>query len=219
MTASPATSLPIDDSLVAWSEPASALGERPLVVLLHGRGSHERDLLQLAPLLLPSVVYASPRAPLPFAGGGGYTWFPTAAPGMPDPERVAEATRGILDWLDRVGAVGPVAVVGFSQGGALATMLMRHDPERFAAFVNLSGFVVHGDAPHDARLGTLRPPVFWGRDVNDPVIPAAATDYTAAWLAGHSTLTAREYPGAGHGIVEQEIADVKAFLARHLQAS
>lgn len=209
--------LPIDDGLVAWSEPAAGLGERPLVVLLHGRGSHERDLLQLAPmLLLPGVVYASPRAPLPFAGGGGYTWFPTAAPGLPDAERVADATRGLLEWLDRVSPAGRVAVVGFSQGGALATNLMRHAPERFAAFVNLSGFVVVGGAADDERLTRLRPPMFWGRDVNDPVIPPAATDYTGAWLPRHSTLTAKEYAGAGHGISLEEIDDVRSFLAEHL---
>lgn len=208
--------LPIDDAIVAWSEPATELGERPLVVLLHGRGSHERDLMQLAPMLVPGAVYASPQAPLPFAGGGGYSWFPPAGPGLPDPERAAEATRGLLEWLDRVNPAGPVAVVGFSQGGALVTQLMRNAPERFAAFVNLSGFVILGAGPEDERLTTLRPPIFWGRDVNDPVIPTAATDYTAAWLPRHSTLTAVEYPGAGHGISMDEIIDVKAFLEQHL---
>ncbi|AWB88884.1 alpha/beta hydrolase [Salinibacterium hongtaonis] len=210
MTATPV--LEVDDSVVAWSHPAGERRGRPLVVLLHGRGSHEQDLMQLAPFLLPDAVYAAPRAPLPFPGGG-YTWFPTAAPGLPDAAGVAAATRGLLEWLDRAEPSGPVAVVGFSQGGALATHLMRFDPERCAAYVCLSGFVVPGNVPNDATLPALRPPLFWGRDTADPVIPLAATDFTGRWLPQHSTLTVRQYPGAGHGIVMEEIEDVRDFLA------
>lgn len=208
--------LELDDAAVAWSEPASALGERPLIVLLHGRGSNEHDLMQLAPLLVAGAVYAAPRAPLAFMPGASYTWFPPAEPGLPDPDAAAAATRGILSWLDRLAPRGPVAVVGFSQGGALATHLVRFDPERFVAFVNLSGFVIAADAPADDRLGALRPAMFWGRDVADPVIPEAATDATERWLPTRSTLTRRRYEGVGHGISMDEVLDVRAFLESQL---
>ena len=39
----------IDDSLVVWSLPREQLADRPLVVLMHGRGSHEQDLAGLIP--------------------------------------------------------------------------------------------------------------------------------------------------------------------------
>lgn len=204
--------LEIDDALAVWSEPRESLADRPLVVLLHGRGSHEHDLIQLAPHLVPGAVYVSLRAPLPFVGGGGYSWFPPAAPGRPAGEDAEAATRSILDWLDRVAPVGPVAVVGFSQGGALATHLMRFAPERFAAFVNLSGFVIPAECPADARLPELRPAMFWGRDVADPIIPVEATDATEAWLPEHSTLTRRRYEGIAHSISMEELVDVREFL-------
>lgn len=210
------TPLSVDDSLAVWSQPADELGDKPLVLLLHGRGSHEGDLMQLAPMLLPEAVYAAPRALLPFTGGGGYTWFPPAAPGTPPTDGVTAATLGLLEWLDRIAPVGPVAVVGFSQGGALATHLMRHAPDRFAAFVNLSGFSVGGNAPADDRLAAQRPPMFWGRDVDDPVIPKAATDHTAQWLSAHSDLTTRLYPHIGHSISADEVVDVREFLRAHL---
>lgn len=210
------TILEIDDAAVVWSEPREALADRPLIVLLHGRGSHEHDLTQLVPLLVPGAVYASLRAPLPFLGGGGYSWFPPAAPGLPAPEHAAAATRAVLDWLDRVAPQGPVAVLGFSQGGALALQLMRFAPERFFAFVNLSGFVVRGDCPADPRLAELRPAVFWGRDVDDPVIPVEATDATELWLPERSTLTHRLYPAIGHSISMDEVIDVKRFLSEAL---
>ncbi|TQL48426.1 phospholipase/carboxylesterase [Homoserinimonas aerilata] len=206
----------IDEAAIAWSEPQETLRERPLVLLLHGRGSHELDLLSLVPHLVPGAVYASLRAPHPFPGGNGYTWFPPAEPGLPDPAAVLAATRGILAWLDRVSPVGRVASVGFSQGGALTTHLMRTEPERFAAFVNLSGFAVRGEAPADDRLAELRPRMFWGRDAADPVITAGAIDFTEQWLPGHSTLRAELYPGVGHGISADEIVDVREFLAATL---
>lgn len=208
--------LEVDDSVVVWSEPQESLGDRPLVILLHGRGSHEHDLMQLAPLLVPGAVYAALRAPLPFAGGG-FTWFPSGEPGVPPGPGVDAAIRAILAWLDRADPAGPVAVVGFSQGGALATRLMRTAPERFAAFVNLSGFVTPEPGAADERLTELRPSLFWGRDVADPVIPASATDLTEAWLPGHCTLTRRRYEGIGHGISMEEIEDVREFLRLALQ--
>lgn len=201
----------IDDAPIVWSAPAEERGERPLVVLMHGRGSHENDLAGLVPFLPGEFVYASLRAPLPFEGGG-YTWFTAGAPGAPPAASVDAAALAVLAWLDRVAPSGPVVAAGFSQGGALATHLMRHAPERFAGYVNLAGFVVPGDAPADGRLPELLPPVFWGRDVADPVIPHSATERTAQWLPSRSSLTSRTYPGVGHSISAEEIADVAEFL-------
>ena len=203
--------LPIDPAAVRWSEPQSDLGNRPLVVLMHGRGSHEHDLAGLVPLLPPEPVYASLRAPLPFAGGG-YTWFASGAPGAPDPKAADASTRGVLEWLEQVAPSGAVGALGFSQGGAMAIQLMRHAPERFASYVNLAGFVIPGDAPADARLGDLRQPVFWGRDPGDPMIPASAIERTQAWLPLRSTLTTGSYPRIGHSISRDEVDEVAEFL-------
>jgi phospholipase/carboxylesterase len=98
----------------------------------------------------------------------------------------------------------------------MATHLMRHAPERFTSYVNLAGFVVPGEAPADARLSELRPPVFWGRGAVDPVIPQAAIDLTDQWLAPRSSLTTRVYPGLGHSISAAEVDDVSGFLRETL---
>jgi phospholipase/carboxylesterase len=212
----------LDDSAVRWSEPVDALGRRPLVVLAHGLGSDERDLFSLVPLLaagsLSSAgpVFASLRAPRHH--GSGYSWFRTGAPGLPDPESAIAATLGVLEWLDRVAPPGPVVVAGFSQGGALAIQLLRHAPQRFAAIGCLAGFVVDGgaDAETDARLASLpvRPPLFWGRDPRDPVIPHSAIERTARWVNGHADATIREYAGVGHSIAREEADDLADFFAR-----
>lgn len=207
--------LALDPHAVVWSVPeadrAAALASRPLLVLMHGRGSHEQDLLSLAPLLPPTAVIASVRAPLPL--GDGFSWFPMGEPGFPSRVAADAAVQALLEWLDTVPAAGPIGLLGFSQGGAMAMHLMRHAPERFAAYVNLAGFVIPGELPADARLESLRPPVFWGRDPADPVIPSTAVDRTTDWLPTHSTLTTRLYAGIGHSISREELDDVNTFLA------
>ncbi|MCU1583422.1 MAG: Phospholipase [Microbacteriaceae bacterium] len=208
------STLTIDTRAVVWSVPesdrAAALAERPLLVLMHGRGSHEHDLFALAPFLPAGTVIASLRAPLPL--GGAFSWFPAGMPGDPSQEAADAASIAVLEWLETVPAAGRVGLLGFSQGGAMTMHLMRHAPERFAAYVNLAGFSIAGELPEDTRLESLRPPVFWGRDPADPAIPALAVDRTAEWLPSRSTLTSRLYPGIGHSISREEIDDVNDFL-------
>jgi phospholipase/carboxylesterase len=206
--------LTIDPRTVLWSVPESvrdeSLADNPLLVLMHGRGSHEHDLFTLAPLLPAETVIASLRAPLPL--GDGFTWFPAGAPGGPDQEGADAASIAVLEWLDTVPQARRVGLLGFSQGGAMSIHLMRHAPERFAAHVCLAGFSIAGVLPADSRLETLRPPVFWGRDPADPVITAAAVERTAEWLPSRSTLTERLYTGIGHSISREELDDVRNFL-------
>ena len=189
---------------------------------MHGYGSHENDLISLAPYLPAQTVAASLRAPLtaPHPIENGYAWFTIGEPGNPRTSAADDAAAAVLAWLDRVeatyGTPSSVALLGFSQGGAMAMHLLRWAPARFAAAVNLSGFVISGRAPGDPELAHSRPPVFWGRDAADPVIPADAIARTKAWLPSHSTLTTKLYPGIRHGVSQEEITDVSAFLAKTL---
>ncbi|WP_426309389.1 alpha/beta hydrolase [Cellulosimicrobium sp. E-16] len=192
------------------TEPTSPHAGGAVVVLLHGFGSHEHDLAGLGPHL--GAPWVSLRAPLALPHGG-FAWFPIATPGDPDPEPVARATEAVWDWVDaELGPERQVVPVGFSQGGLMATQLLRTRPERVAATVLLGGFVQAAEQPADAALAASRPPVFWGRGADDRVIAPHAIDRTAAWLPGRSTLVERVYPGLAHGVDARELADVRAFL-------
>ena len=210
------SSLAIDPSVVVWSVPeasrAEELATRPLLVLMHGRGSHEQDLYSLAPLLPSPFVIAALRAPLELAPGS-YSWFPVGEPGRPSVVAADSAVQALLDWLGSVPTAASVSLLGFSQGGAMSLHALRHAPDRFATFVNLAGFVIGEEAPADDLLEVLRPPVFWGSDPADPVISAEAIARTAQWLPSHSTLTERHYDGIGHSISREELTDVNTFLS------
>ncbi|GAA1783864.1 hypothetical protein [Leucobacter iarius] len=233
--------LQIDPARVRWAvdgapaseaEALAALVDRPLLVLMHGYGSFEGDLIELAPFL-PSAVCASPRAPLvaPAPVENGYAWFPLSfgAQGLahdPTPDRFEgtvphAAAVAALAWIDGVveraleaGAERrpSVALLGFSQGGAMVTSLLRLRPGGFAAGAICSGFVPAGSYDGDRELAAARPPVFWGRDVEDPVIDAARIARTAEWLPERTSLVYREYTGILHGIGRDELDDIAAFL-------
>lgn len=210
---------PIDTDAVLWSASGADRICRPLLLILHGFGSHEGDLFSLAPHLPLEPVIASLRAPL--AASAGWAWFPISEhAGLPDPETADAAALGVLEWLDELPEQpASIGLLGFSQGGAMVLQLLRHAPERFAFAVQLSGFVATGERVGDARLASRRPPVFWGRGTADAIIPPDAIDRTQAWLPGHSTLTERIYEGMTHSVSQAELADIVTFLREQYAAA
>lgn len=207
----------LDDTAVLWRGAPSDEATRPLLVLLHGYGADERDLMGLAPQLPDGLALAAVRAPLtPPWPSPGHSWYPLEGDDARDPEAVTKAAERFLAWLDRLGHAGPVGLLGFSQGGAVSLQALRLRPAGFACVVNLSGYAAPGALPGDAELAALKPPVFWGRGSADQVIPAALVAHTSDWLPAHSDLVGRIYPGLAHAIAPQEIDDLRTFLDRHL---
>ena len=191
----------------ASSEPAVAL-------LLHGFGSNERDLTGLMPAFGPSLQWASLRAPIDL-GVGRHAWFEIITPGNPDAAPVVAATDAIWDWVDaNVAPTARIVPIGFSQGGLMASQLLRTRPERVLATVILGGFVLGAAQNADSSLASDRPPVFWGRGAEDAVIGRPAIDRTSEFLPRHSSLVERVYPGLAHGINAAELDDVVDFVSK-----
>lgn len=210
---------PIDPALVVWSAAPDERGGRTLLVLLHGYGSHENDLFGLVPHLPEGFAVAAVRAPLtPPWPAPGYSWYPIEGLDGRDPAAVTAAAERLVEWVDAVAPDARVGLLGFSQGAAVALQALRVAPERFAFIVNLAGYAALGELPGDAALAERRPPVFWGRGTHDDVIPPALVARTVEWLPAHAELRGAVYPGLGHSVSEQELADVAAFLNKHRDA-
>ena len=123
------------------SDPAA-----PLVVLLHGRGSDEREILGLAQHLPDGPQYAAVRAPI--AEGGGFAWFANRGIGRPVATSLRSTMDWFRDWLDDVAPAGrPVLLVGFSGGAAFAGGLVLDDPGRYAGAA-----ILYGTLPFDAGV-------------------------------------------------------------------
>lgn len=209
--------LTIDGTLTRWSTTDRA--GMPLLVLLHGYGADEHDLFGLLPHLPDGVAVASVAAPLaPPWPMPGRSWYAIEGLEGRSSDAVTAAAESFLRWLDEFAPDSPsVALLGFSQGAAVALQALRLAADRIDAVVALSGYVADGDLPNDEDLAEQRPPVFWGRGTNDQVIPEARVAHTAEWLPAHSELSGRVYTGLTHSISEEELRDVHVFLTKWLE--
>src|SRR5690606_4996961 len=108
-----------------------------VAVLLHGYGSNERDLVGLSAALPAGTPWVSLRAPVA-VGPDGWAWFPIGEPGNPAPDVVTTATDSIWEWVDAaLPARTRIVPIGFSQGGLMASQLLRTAPGRVIALVIL----------------------------------------------------------------------------------
>ena len=90
---------PLESDAVLWSAGAADRAGRPLLILLHGYGSDERDLFGLVPHLPEEFVIAAVRAPLapPFPTPG-YSWYAIDGLDSRDPVHVTASAHQLLAW-------------------------------------------------------------------------------------------------------------------------
>lgn len=197
-------------------EPAGAL------VLLHGRGTDERDLLPLADALDPErrLVAVLPRAPLALPGQPGAHWYVVRRVGFPDEQTFAPTYARLAAWLDALPeALGVpwsrTLLGGFSQGAAMSFAL-GFGPGRPApaGILALSGFLPHVRGHEPVLEGRAGYPVALGHGAADPVIPIAfAHAARERLLAEGVELRYRETPGMGHTIDPRFVPELRAWLA------
>ena len=156
----------------AAGEPEGAL------VLFHGRGADEHDLVPLLDVLDPErrFVGITPRGPLSLPPGGAH-WYAVQEIGYPDPSTFLPTYELVAKWLDGLGCPPERMILGgFSQGAVMSyAMSLGRGRARPASVLALSGFVPTVDGleldlePPLARYaighGTLDPVirVEWGR--------------------------------------------------------
>ena len=149
-----------------------------LLVLHHGRGADEHDLLSLGDVLDPErrLHVATPRAPLTLPGWPGYHWYVVPRVGYPDPETFHAAYRKLAGFHDelweRTGVSAERTVFGgFSMGSVMSYSLgLGADRPAPAGILAFSGFIPIVDdwEPDLASRAGLRAFIAHGR--RDPVM-------------------------------------------------
>ena len=219
---------PIKTTLVHKVLPSSSPhGEQqPALILLHGRGTNEDDLLGLAEYLDPRFLIVSARAPFPFPYGG-FAWYQILEVGTPDPQQFDESYQRLSQFVQDVKAKYPVNpsmvfLLGFSMGSIMSLALSLTQPRAFKGVVAHSGYIPENTSLR-FRWDELAPltglaglGLFIAHGTEDPVIPIELARRARALLSkSEADVTYREYP-IGHTISEESLSDFSAWLRKRL---
>ncbi len=197
----------------------------PLIVLLHGRGSHRGDLMELQPYLLPDAMVVAPEAPFPAAQWGygpGWAWYRFLGRNRPEPESFEASQQQLHAFLTELPRQlpvkpGPLILGGFSQGGTMSLAYALRNPGVVPFVINFSGFLPDHPSVQVTPERVKGTRFFWGHGTADPAIPfSLAVEGRQILAQAGADLTARDYP-IGHGIDEGELRDVVTWLRDGLQ--
>ena len=165
-------------SALDYRERPSAGAPEGLLVLHHGRGADEHDLLGLADVLDPErrLHVITPGGPLRIPGWPGRHWYAVPRVGYPDPETFAAAYRALSEFHDaaweRTGTTPERTILGgFSMGSVMSYALgLGPDRPAPAGILAFSGFIptVEGWQPSLADRTGTRAFIAHGR--RDPVM-------------------------------------------------
>jgi phospholipase/carboxylesterase len=192
---------------------AGAEPDAPALLLLHGTGGNENDLLRLGRSLAPGAALLSPRGDV--SEGGALRFFARLAEGRFDPAEVTRRTHALADFVGLATKhykLDPqrLFAVGFSNGANIAATMLQLRPEVLGGGVLFRPMVVL-DRP--AAPGSLE-----GRRVlllngsTDPLVPPDHPGRLAALLhAGGAKVQVQIVP-ASHALTSQDVAAGQAFF-------
>jgi phospholipase/carboxylesterase len=197
-----------------------------LLVLHHGRGSDEQDLLGLADVYDPErrLHVVTPRGPLTLPGSLGAHWYVVPRVGYPDPDTFAAATAKLAAFHDELWertGLGPERTIlgGFSMGAVMSYSLgLPADRPAPSGILAHSGFIptVDGWTPDLASRPDL--PVLITHGTADPII---SVDFARA---AHALLTSAGLPAqfvetrAPHAIDAEHAAAARQWIAERVVA-
>lgn len=194
----------------------------PLLVLLHGRGADEDDLLGIAEELDPRLAVVSIRAPRRWMVG--YAWYDSVSSGEPDPsdlQRGLELIRATVGAEVERGVADPrrVFALGFSQGAVMVGALLLDGAVSLAGGVMLSGGLPQGFVIERRPDVLAAEAVFLGHGRYDEVIPPAASLAAADSLRQLGAEVSLRTYDVAHQISLDELRDVDGWLKARLMAT
>ena len=200
--------------------PPRAPGHSRTLVVLHGYGADEHDLLPIGHELDPRFRVVSLQGPIAL-GGPMRAWFNLSQDPYGrisfDLGEAREAVRAVTAAVEEIAAASPRPfLLGFSQGAGIALGVALLRPDLAAGVLSFSGVArtLEGrdHAPKEQLPGF---PVFTAHGVQDPLIPIElGRKMRDELVALGMDVEWHEYP-MGHMVIAEEIADAKAWLSRH----
>jgi predicted esterase len=184
------------------------------LLLLHGTGGDEEDLLPLGRRLLPGAAMLSPRGQV--LEGEMPRFFRRHAEGVLDQEDLRERTEDLAEFIDGAAATyalerSGIIAVGFSNGANIAASLLLRRGAFVRGAVLFSPVLPFEPEAVPSLAGTA---VFIGAGGDDPLVPAAHVERLATHLREAGAEVTVHWEPGGHRITPAAVEAAGAWLAR-----
>jgi predicted esterase len=187
----------------------------PPLLLLHGTGGSEHDLLRLGRTISPGSALLSPRGDV--NEGGALRFFARLAEGVFDPQEITRRTHALADFLLAAAShyaidLSRLTAVGFSNGANIAATLLLLRPDTLGGAILLRSMVVIDQPAAPTSLSGKR--VLLCHGSTDPIVPADHPARLAALLQAGGAEARVQVVAASHGLTPQDVAAAQAWLAK-----
>jgi phospholipase/carboxylesterase len=190
-------------------EPATQPDAHPLL-LLHGTGGDEDDLMPLGRMVAPGAALLSPRGKV--LENGMPRFFRRLAEGVFDEDDLRARAHELADFVEAArrhyGIAAPIAL-GYSNGANIAAAMLLLRPDALAGAVLLRSMVPLRSAPPVRLAGK---PVLILSGADDPIAPPANAARLAAVLEGAGAAVERGTVPGGHGLSQSDVALARDWL-------
>jgi len=192
--------------------PASA--DAPILLLLHGTGGNEHDLVPLKDALMPEAGVLSPRGQV--LERGMPRFFRRLAEGVFDIDDLKHRTHDLAGFVARASAeygfsTDRVVAAGFSNGANIAASLLLLEPGTLAGAILFRAMVPLVPDPLPSIPGT---PVLVSNGRRDPLVAPAETERLTELLRTAGADVTLAWQPAGHQLTEADVAQARDWLTR-----
>ena len=195
-------------------------GLHPTLVLLHGRGADENDLLELASSFDHRLLIISVRAPYQFSYSG-YTWFDLPEMDTPNIQQILESRDRLMRFLEDIQQRYPVDpqrifLFGFSMGAMMSLLVSLSSPEKIKGVAAHSGLLLQHEQVHYQWEKIEHNSFFIAHGRYDSIVPVELGRQAHRLLTeAKANILYREY-SIEHTISEESLNDVAAWLKRQI---
>lgn len=193
--------------------PAADSATADTLVVLHGTGGDENDLIGIGQAIAPGAAILSPRGNV--LENGAPRFFKRLAEGVFDPKEVRSRADELARFI-RAAVVtyrldpARVYALGYSNGANIASTVMLVEPGVFRGSILLRPMVVYDPPEHNDLSDTA---VFISAGRMDPIVPTESVEkLVKLFESAHSNVTVK-WQLAGHSLVPSEVREASEWLA------